>query len=106
MKKAILWIVCAIFSLFCDAKELRRTFEDTGFLGHGEAGIASVSGVASLYYNPAGLAFGDGSLKQLSILDPQVTASDEVIDYAKNNKKYENMKLTPQEVVNQVEGRS
>ncbi len=106
MKKWMPWVMGIGLATWCEAKELRRTFEDTAFLGHGEAGIANVSGIPSLYYNPAGLGRGEDQEQQLSILDPQVIASDEILDAARNPEKYRNLKLTPTETVDQVEGKN
>jgi hypothetical protein len=87
-------------------KELRRTFEDTRFMGHGEAGIASVSGISSLYYNPAGLAFGSNTLRSFSILDPQITVSEDVLDGIRNPEKFSQLNVNAEQILGQFENHS
>jgi len=53
-------------------------YRSARYLGRGDAGLASASGVDAIFYNPAGIAQGPNQFKELVIVSPQVEGSENV----------------------------
>lgn len=57
------------------ADESQRIFRSAYFLGRGDAGIANADNHEALFYNPAGLALGEGIYKETVLISPLVEVS-------------------------------
>ena len=97
-------LLCYTSSLH--GRELRRTFETSRYQGHGNAGLANVSGISSLYYNPAGLALHPERSEEISILDPQITASEELFAAYNKQEEYRDVELDGAEIVGEIEDKN
>lgn len=57
------------------ADESQRIFRSAYFLGRGDAGIANADNHEALFYNPAGLALGEGIYKETILVSPLLEVS-------------------------------
>ncbi|MES2616008.1 MAG: hypothetical protein V4591_11410 [Bdellovibrionota bacterium] len=60
------------------ADQFQYQYRSARYLGRGDTGIASSSGVDAMFYNPAGIAQGAGQFKELYIVSPQVEGSEDL----------------------------
>lgn len=81
------------------AREIRRVFDTTSNLGRGNTGTADSYGTDAIFYNPAGVGATGRTFEEISVLSPQVQASDEALDIILENKNYKNIKLSPEETI-------
>lgn len=65
----------AFAPLHAYADESQRIFRSAYFLGRGDAGIANADNHEALFYNPAGLALGDGIYKETVLISPHLEVS-------------------------------
>ncbi len=81
------------------AREIRRVFDTTSNLGRGNAGTADSYGTDAIFYNPASLGAKGRTIEEISVLSPQIEASDEALDIVLENKDYKNIKLSPEDTI-------
>ncbi len=64
------------------AEDAQRLYRSAHYLGRGDTGLATADGPDSIYYNPAGIAQGQGVFGQLIFLSPHLEFSDDARNMA------------------------
>lgn len=59
------------------AEDSQRLYRSAHYLGRGDTGLATAEGPDSIYYNPAGIAQGQGVFGRLIFLSPHLEFSDD-----------------------------
>jgi hypothetical protein len=93
MKRLLSIILLSFTSSSAWCLEIQRNFDSTVNLGRGNTGTADTYGLDAFFYNPAFLGDSGRTVEELSIISPQMEASDEVIDIYENQKNYNNLKI-------------
>ncbi len=57
------------------ADQFQRVYRAPAYLGRGDTGVADADGAESIFYNPAGLAAGNGIFKEVVLIAPAVEVS-------------------------------
>lgn len=87
--------IAAICSLACsfpaEGSEPGREYISAPLMGAGGAGITDVSGIDSLFYNPANLARSQSVIGDILIVSPQLEATDHGLTIYKDVKSNKNM---------------
>lgn len=87
LRKARLNILLASASLGISvtaafAEDAQRLYRSAHYLGRGDTGLATADGPDSIYYNPAGIAQGQGIFGRLIFLSPHLEFSDDARNMA------------------------
>ncbi|RYZ47331.1 MAG: hypothetical protein EOP07_27085, partial [Proteobacteria bacterium] len=73
-------ILSSSSSAFADSLEFNTLYRSPYFLGRGDTGVATADGHEAIFYNPAGLAIGNGIYKETVLVSPSVQVSTQTKD--------------------------
>jgi hypothetical protein len=78
----VAWLVVPTGAAVADSilKSNYRVYRSAYFLGRGDTGIATADNEEAIFYNPAGLAYGNGIYKKVVLVSPQVEVSEATKD--------------------------
>lgn len=75
-----IWLVASQAVLAAAKPGDQRIYKSAYFLGRGDTGISTADEEDAVFYNPAGLAMGQGIYKKITLLSPQLEVSKSTRD--------------------------
>jgi len=79
---AMIVALLTIEATIAKAEDSQRIYRSSHYLGRGDTGLATADDYEAIFYNPAGLAQGQGIFKRVIFLSPSVEFSDDARNMA------------------------